>query len=277
MFSLTNRINRFHHVYHQVVTIKNKLCVIIRDIVTNRRIVWITDIGHNGFNPLKRFLSAAAEISIKALFFPILSNVYDRTFGQIAHNGYKIMSTANGLFVYPYLFRSTFSLFQSSSNSFLYDAPGLIPTNTKQSRSAHDVTGFQDLISEPFKKNRKPRIRLSPRKMKLHYSMSRTLDSRCSFMQIRHKLATIKVTPYSLGRMIINGKLLLTFRTVKARIFTVGNKYISSLLGNIEFNLFYEPRYYKPQRVAVQFFVFHGSTPFWSQYTKLFIIHKNVG
>jgi hypothetical protein len=167
MFSLTYRINRFHHVYHQMVTIKNKLCVIIRDIVANRRNVWIPDIGRNGFNPLKRYSSAAAEISIKTLFFPILSNVYDRTLGQIAHNGHIIMSTADGLFVYPYLFRSTFSLFQSSSNSFLYDAPGLVPTNTKQSRSAHDVTGFQDLDSEPFKKNRKPRIRLSPRKMNL--------------------------------------------------------------------------------------------------------------
>jgi hypothetical protein len=95
-------------------------------------------------------------------------------------------------------------------------------------------------------------------------------------MQIRHKLAAIKVTPYSLGRMIINGKLLLTFRTVNAHILTVGNRYINSLLGNIKFNLFYEPGRYKPQKMAVQFLVFHGSTPFWSQYTKLFITHENV-
>jgi hypothetical protein len=90
--------------------------------------------------------------------------------------------------------------------------------------------------SEPLKKNRKPCIGLSPRKMNLHYSMTRTLDSRWSCMQLRNKLETIKVTPNSLGRMFINRKLFVTFRTVEVRIFTVGNKYINLLLVNIKCN-----------------------------------------
>ena len=243
VFIFTNFIECIQNMTHHMKTIKNDLFFCIRDISLGCCNIVVPHVPRNGFYPFEFFSDKLFIISLKALLFSVLADIFNCTSINLIDQRLVLVAPINRFFIRPNAAWHSMRFPSATSiNRSFQDIQAPVPTETTKTGYPFYVAFFSHFDYFAFKCKYHIRTVFSKLRINLFDSVHWAIHSRKYYMYKSLHLTCVQVTKYTIERMIIYIEKLLADRTSDNDVLPMFQINMNAVLFFFKCNLLYEPR-----------------------------------